>query len=80
MARINWHEEFDRLDMENMKHIQTIKILKMQNLLCDVARMCKDEEALRNILGFCAGYMDMRFVDNGFDDMRIESRRAAGNE
>lgn len=75
MARINWHEEFDRLDRESMEYMQTIKILKMQNLVCDVARICEDEETLRSILGFCAGYMDMRFVDNGFNDVRIESKR-----
>lgn len=79
MARVNWHEEFDRLDSENTKHICTIRVLKMQNLVCDVARMCEDEETLRNILGFCAGYMDLRFVDNGFNDMRIE-RKKGGEE
>jgi len=75
MARINWHEEFDRLDEENMEHLHTIKILKMQNLLCDVAHMCNDEKALLNMLAFCTTWMDMRFIDNGISDMRIESEK-----
>lgn len=75
MAGIKWREEFDRLDEKNIENLQTIKILKMQNLLCDVAHMCNDEKALSKMLVFCATWLDMRFINNGISDMRIEREK-----
>ena len=75
MARTNWHEEFDLLEKESLEYLHTIKILKMQNLLCDVAHMCNDEEALSKMLTFCAAWMDMSFINNGISNMRIEDKK-----
>lgn len=76
MARTNWHEEFDLLEKESLEYLHTIKILKMQNLLCDVAHMCDDEESLLKMISFCATWMGMKFINNGIGDMRIEDKKA----
>lgn len=78
MARINWQKEFDKRDAECIECYHQIKVLKLQDLICKVAKNCGDEKALMSILGFCAGMMNMRFVDNGIEDMRIEKKDREG--
>lgn len=74
MSRINWEEEFDKVDAENTKRIHEIRILKLQDMICKVAKNCENENTLREMIGFCAGMAGMRFVDN-FYDMHVETER-----
>lgn len=76
MARINWQKEFDERDAECIERYHQIKVLKIQDLICRTVKNCEDEETLMSMIWFFAGMTNMRFVDNGIDDMRIERKGA----
>lgn len=77
MARINWQKEFDKRDAECIERYHQIRTLKLQDLICKTAKDCEDEKTLMSMIGFCAGMMDMQFIDNGIEDMRIIKEGAA---
>lgn len=77
MARINWKKEFEEADDKRAEYHYQLRILKFQELICEAAKNCDDIWVLKNMARFCANIMDMRFVDNGIEDMRIVKEGAA---
>lgn len=60
MARINWREEFDRVDEENMKLLCESRKEQLRKIIMQLAFGMEDEQGLCNVATFMASYNDKR--------------------
>lgn len=79
MARINWKEEFEKADEENIILYHEQKKEKLRKIIIGLALEMDDEKGLRNIATFIASYNDKRIIDTvgGF---RLENKIKGGVE
>lgn len=77
MARINWREEFDKVDQENMRLLCECRKEQLRKIIMQVVSDCDNEKYLDGIAAFAATMNDksVRRVMGGYE---LTSKGKAG--
>lgn len=77
MARINWKEEFDKVDEENMRLLCECRKEQLRKIIMQVVLDCDNEKYLDGIAAFAATMNDksVRRVMGGYE---LTSKEKAG--
>ena len=77
MARINWREEFDKVDEENMRLLCECRKEQLRKIIMQIALDCDNEKSLDGIAAFAATMNDksVRRVMGGYE---LTSKGKAG--
>lgn len=69
MARINWREEFDKVDEENVRLLCECRKEQLRKIIMQVVLDCDNEKYLDNIAVFAAAMNDksVRRVMGGYE-------------
>lgn len=77
MARINWREEFDKVDEENMRLLCECRKEQLRKIIMQIALDCDNEKYLDNIAIFAAATNGMS-VERVMGGYELTSKGKAG--